>query len=60
MEDENTQSLKTMLRAASLDGRISCLAARVLAERLDVPYVLVGRAADELGIKICDCQLGCF
>jgi hypothetical protein len=31
-----------------------------LAEQLDLPYTLVGQAANELGIKIFACQLGCF
>jgi hypothetical protein len=43
-----------------VDGRLSCASARKLAEDLGIPYKEVGAAADELGIKIKDCQLGCF
>lgn len=43
-----------------VDGKITCAAARKIAEDLGVPYKEVGQAANELGIRIKDCQLGCF
>jgi hypothetical protein len=52
--------LKEVLREAAPQGKISCEAARALAERLNLPYALVGEATNELGIKINACQLGCF
>jgi hypothetical protein len=48
-----------LLRKAS-QGRIECPEARRIAERLSVPYSQVGKAADELKIKIINCELGCF
>jgi len=48
------------LRRAAPDKRISCPRARALARELGVPARVLGRAADELGIKIYDCELGCF
>ncbi len=47
-----------MKRAAN--GKLSCSAARKIAEDLGLSYGEVGAAADELKIKIKDCQLGCF
>jgi hypothetical protein len=44
----------------STDGRITCAAACRIADELGVPRKEVGRAADRAGIKIKDCQLGCF
>jgi hypothetical protein len=41
-------------------GRLPCAAAFEIAEKLGVAPIEVGRATDELGIKIIDCQLGCF
>jgi len=41
-------------------GRLPCAAALALAHELGLPPLAVGRAANELGIKIDDCQLGCF
>ncbi|GAB4388873.1 MAG: hypothetical protein Kow0025_10770 [Thermodesulfovibrionales bacterium] len=44
----------------AVDGRIPCAAARAIAEDLGVSYAEVGRAADELKIRITSCELGCF
>lgn len=48
------------VKKAAIDGRISCTAARKLAEELKVPVRTVGDAANELKIKIKSCELGCF
>ncbi|MHB8881139.1 MAG: hypothetical protein ACYC69_06470 [Thermodesulfovibrionales bacterium] len=42
------------------DGKITCAIARKIAEDLKVPYKEVGETANRLGIRIKDCQLGCF
>ncbi len=55
-----TKELKEEMLKKAIGGRISCAAARQLAERLGLSYKEVGKAANELGIKIKDCQLGCF
>ena len=52
--------LERELRRLAVDGRISCRAAFGLAGRLSVSVSRIGRAADDLGIKIVACQLGCF
>lgn len=54
------EKLKLQLQEAASDGKISCAVARALAERLGVDYASVGRAADELKIRIFGCDLGCF
>ncbi len=54
------EDLKEEMLKKAKDGKLSCAEARQLAERLGLPYKEVGTAADELGIKIKDCQLGCF
>ncbi len=41
-------------------GRLPCAAALRLATELRVAPSVVGEAANLLGIKITDCQLGCF
>ena len=48
------------IRKNAVDGRIPCPVARKIAEELSVTYKEVGRAADELKIKITNCELGCF
>ena len=48
------------VRDAAVERWLPCAAALALAERLGVAPSEVGAAANELGIKIADCQLGCF
>ncbi|MBF0506765.1 MAG: hypothetical protein HQL09_08005 [Nitrospirae bacterium] len=52
--------IKELLNERAMDGRLNCPAARQIAEELKVPYSEVGRAANELKIKIKNCELGCF
>jgi hypothetical protein len=54
------EGLKEEMLKKVIDGRLPCAAARRLAEEFGLPYKDIGAAADELGIKIKDCQLGCF
>ncbi|NPV26122.1 MAG: hypothetical protein HPY81_01435 [Firmicutes bacterium] len=48
------------LKKAAPEGRLSCPEARRLAEQLKVPPIVIGRACDQLKIKIKACELGCF
>jgi hypothetical protein len=48
------------IKKRAVNGRLSCPVARKIAEELSVPYEEYGRAANELKIKIADCELGCF
>jgi hypothetical protein len=52
--------VREAVRERSSEGRLSCARARALAEELGVVPLEVGEAANELGIKIVACQLGCF
>lgn len=52
--------VREAVKAAAPEGRLSCAKAHELAARLDVPLLVVGQAADALGVKIVSCQLGCF
>lgn len=45
---------------AAGEGRLACARARGIAKRLGVAPKEVGDAADRLGMRIVDCQLGCF
>ena len=60
MNDMELVRLKETLSEAALHDKISCAKARALAEQLGLSYKQVGEAANELGIKIHSCQLGCF
>jgi len=54
------QAVRTRLLEEAVDGRIECGLARRIAEESGIGYSGLGRIADELKIKIKNCQLGCF
>ncbi len=60
IEERILDRIKRSLAERTVDGRISCTAAREIAEELKVPFGEVGKAANELKIKIRNCELGCF
>lgn len=57
---EKKDKIRTALNERSENRRIPCPVARAIAEELKVDYQEVGRYANELGIKIIGCELGCF
>lgn len=52
--------IKEELLRVAKNKSISCAEALALAKRLKVKPMEIGKVANELGIKITDCQLGCF
>lgn len=52
--------IETEVLKAAKDGKINCVQALAIARLLKVPPKDVGKAIDGLGIRICNCQLGCF
>jgi hypothetical protein len=48
------------LRARAREDRIDCREALAIAARLGIPPARVGRVCDRHGIRITNCQLGCF
>lgn len=57
---KSAEEIKQAVQQAAKDNRLSCTAARKLAAELGVSPREIGRAADELKIKIFACELGCF
>lgn len=57
---EVTPEIKQAVSEKAVDGKIECAVARKVAEDLGVPYKAAGEAANELGIKVKNCDLGCF
>ncbi len=55
-----TEELKAAVLAKAVDGRITCPVLRRLAEEHGVPYKVVGAAADLAGVRVRNCDLGCF
>ena len=66
MESGSTQmsdverALAEEMRASLVNGRLPCAIAFKIAKKLKVSPRTVGDMANELGIKIASCQLGCF
>jgi hypothetical protein len=52
--------VRTRIRAAAPEGKITCAAAFRLAEELKISRKELGSLLNELRIKIIQCQLGCF
>jgi hypothetical protein len=55
-----TPEIRSALAEHAEDGRITCEVARRIAEEFDVPYPVIGTAADLVEIRIKNCSLGCF
>ena len=52
--------IETLKKRAGEERRLACGEAFRIAAELDVPVAEVGRACNELGIRVVACQLGCF
>ena len=60
MSEKTNDKLKGPIKERATDSRISCEAAWQVAGELGLPKQEFRKAADDLGIKIFGCQLGCF
>jgi hypothetical protein len=58
--DQVTPEIVEAVRAKAHDGKVTCPVLRKLAEDSGVPYKVAGAAADSVGIKVHNCDLGCF
>ena len=54
------EQLLEEIRNAAKDNQMSCERAQELAKKLKVPPKEIGALANELGIKLTGCRLGCF
>lgn len=52
--------IKEELKASATQNTITCGDARKVAEKLGISYREVGKSANDLKIKIKNCELGCF
>lgn len=61
MEKESIEQAVSQAAAESAEaGRLPCASALGLAKKLDSEAGEIGEAANGSGIRIVDCQLGCF
>lgn len=54
------KSLETRIKSTASNGIITCSALRKIAEEINASYSEAGKAADNLKIKVRNCDLGCF
>jgi len=52
--------LEAAIRRDLVEGRLPCATTWRIASDLDVPRMGVAAACEQLGIRICTCQLGAF
>jgi LAO/AO transport system kinase len=52
--------IRKRIQEKTKDNRISCRLLRRIAEEAGVPYREAGETANELKVKIKNCELGCF
>jgi len=57
---EKEQEVRARITSSSEDGRLPCGKALAIANSLKVPAKVVGMIADQMGIRVAQCQLGCF
>jgi hypothetical protein len=60
LSKERLSSLEHTVKESLKDGYLACPVAWKIAKDAGVPKIAVGEIADRLGIRVTDCQLGCF
>jgi hypothetical protein len=60
LSPEVIADLESAVRCALKDGCLSCPAGWKIAKDMAVPRIAVGAVMDKVGVRITDCQLGCF
>jgi hypothetical protein len=58
--EKKTDSVEKRILDSVVDGRIPCPVLRAIAEDEGIPYSEAGRIANQLKVKISNCELGCF
>ncbi len=60
LSTEKLLLLEQAVRSNLIDGYVACRSGWKIANDLDVTRIDVGSMIDKLGIRVTDCQLGCF
>lgn len=55
-----TDEMKAAILAKAVDGKVTCPVLRKFAEDNGVNYKVAGAAADIAGVRVHNCDLGCF
>lgn len=60
LSQEVLTKLEEIVKASLKDGYLSCPVAWEIAQTAKVPKLAIGEITDRLGVRIINCQLGCF
>ena len=60
LSNEVLSQLEDTVKVSLKDGYLPCAVAFKIAKEAQVPKVAVGEMTDRLGIRITNCQIGCF
>ena len=60
LSNEVLSQLEDMVKASLKGGYLPCAVAFRIAKEIQIPKVAVGEMTDRLGIRIMNCQIGCF
>lgn len=60
MMEKDPGLIERRILDSTVGGRIPCPVLRAIAEEEGITYNEAGRIADNLEVKISDCELGCF
>ena len=60
LSEEGLSELAKAVKASLKDGYLSCPRAFKIADEARVPKIAVGEIVDRLGIRVTNCQIGCF
>lgn len=60
LDPARVAAIEDAVRATVSDGYVACPGAWRIAADLEVERIDVGAAVDRLGLRVRDCQLGCF
>jgi DNA-binding transcriptional regulator YhcF (GntR family) len=55
-----TEEMKAAIVAKAVDGKVTCPVLRKFAEDTGINYKVAGVAADMAGVRVHNCDLGCF
>lgn len=55
-----TDEMMEAIKAKAVDGKVTCPVLRKFAEDTGVAYKVAGAAADMAGVRVHNCDLGCF
>ena len=58
--EQITDEMMEAIKAKAVEGKITCPVLRKFAEDQGVAYKVAGAAADAAGVRVHNCDLGCF